>query len=275
MRCDAFLRVLVPLIGLAIPAMAQVAPDNAVLLDRLGRLERNLHSLQAQLARGGAPREIDIDSPTRIAPRAALPASAADSPPLSDTGTIEDRVDRLGDLTQQLTNQVELLDHQIAMTGQQLSRLQADVDLRFKQIPSSPPAAGGPDATLPPATIPNMGSGASAALDDQDPKALYDDAYARAQRGDYAAAEDRFRRFVDKFPKDRQASDARYWLGDIAYGRQEFRESALQFAEAYKKYPKHRKACEAYALLFSAHPSMPDRVRRAATADRQRLACQG
>ena len=33
-------------------------------------------------------------------------------------------------------------------------------------------------------------------------------------------------------------------------------------------------ACRTYALLFAEHPGMADRIKRAATGDKQRLGCK-
>ncbi|MGE5505615.1 MAG: tol-pal system protein YbgF [Actinomycetota bacterium] len=127
----------------------------------------------------------------------------------------------------------------------------------------------------------------------KEPQALYDEASKLLERGDYAGAERGFQAFVQQHPSHALAGNAHYWLGDIAYARKDFSNAAYLFAEAYKKYPKHGKApdmlyklgasfgqlgktkeaCKAYSLLFAEHPNMPDRIKRAANADKQKYSC--
>lgn len=129
----------------------------------------------------------------------------------------------------------------------------------------------------------------------KDPQSAYDAAYELAQKGDYDGAERGFQAFLKAYPTHTLAGNAQYWLGDIAFSqRKDFAQSAKLFGEAYKKYPKHTKApdmlyklgasfgqldmkdqaCRTYALLFAEHPGMADRIKRAATGDKQRLGCK-
>ncbi|MDO8605240.1 MAG: tol-pal system protein YbgF [Phaeospirillum sp.] len=129
----------------------------------------------------------------------------------------------------------------------------------------------------------------------KDAQGAYDEAYSLAQKGDYDGAERGFQAFLKQHPTHQLAGNAQYWLGDIAFSqRKDFAQSAKLFGEAYKKYPKHTKApdmlyklgasfgqldmkdqaCRTYALLFAEHPGMADRIKRAATGDKQRLGCK-
>lgn len=129
----------------------------------------------------------------------------------------------------------------------------------------------------------------------KDAQGAYDDAYSLAQKGDFDGAERGFQAFLKAYPNHQLAGNAQYWLGDIAFSqRKDFAQSAKMFGEAYKKYPKHSKApdmlyklgasfgqldmkdqaCRTYALLFAEHPGMADRIKRAATGDKQRLGCK-
>lgn len=129
----------------------------------------------------------------------------------------------------------------------------------------------------------------------KDPQAAYDEAYKLLDKGDYDGAERGFQGFLKAHPGHSLAGNAQYWLGDIAFSqRKDFSQSAKLFGEAYKKYPKHPKApdmlyklgasfgqlqmkdqaCRTYALLFAEHPGMADRLKRAATGDKQKLGCK-
>src|SRR5262249_20017866 len=83
------------------------------------------------------------------------------------------------------------------------------------------PTAGGALATLAPS---------------QTPRDEYDLAYGYVLRKDYALAEDAFHSFLSKYPNDRLAGDATYWLGESMFQRRRFRDAAEAFLNVSTKY---------------------------------------
>jgi tol-pal system protein YbgF len=316
----------------AVPALAQT--DTRALYDRLDRLERDLSILQSQAARGGGSTVV------------RSPAASDGSVAGNMASRLEDRINELEDITRQLTGKIEEANFKASQVAKQLERMQADNELRFKELeakgaaqPAQPqqgismPAPGATQPNGAPVLIPPKGVAANSAdnpgpapgpqtlgsMPDKDmkkalanqqaappappapaalpkdPQAAYDQAYTKAQNGDYDGAERDFQAFLKQFPNHQLAGNAQYWLGDIAFSqRKDFAASAKLFGEAYKKYPTHTKApdmlyklgasfgqldmkdqaCRTYALLFAQHPGMADRIKRAATADKQRLGCK-
>jgi tol-pal system protein YbgF len=103
--------------------------------------------------------------------------------------------------------------------------------------PGQPPrgaAAGGVLATLPPS---------------QTPRDEYDLAYGYVLRKDYALAEDGFRNFLSKYPDDRLAGDATFWLGESQFQRQRYRDAAEAFLNVSTKYESNAKAPDALLRL--------------------------
>ena len=74
-------------------------------------------------------------------------------------------------------------------------------------------------------------------------------AYGYILRKDYALAEDGFRGFLQKFPNDRVAPDAQYWLGESLFQRQRFRDAAESFLNVSTKYDTAAKAPDALLRL--------------------------
>jgi tol-pal system protein YbgF len=99
-----------------------------------------------------------------------------------------------------------------------------------------PPGAGGGNqmATLPPS---------------DSPKDYYDLAYGYILRKDYALAEDGFRTFLRKYPSDRMAPEAQYWLGESLFQRQRYRDAAEAFLNVSTKYESTAKAPDALLRL--------------------------
>jgi tol-pal system protein YbgF len=129
------------------PASAQY--DTRALYDRLDRLERDLGVLQQQNARGGS-------GPTVVRSPAAG-GSDSGSIPSSVAARLEDRIDQLEDQMRQLTGKLEEANFKTGQVAKQLDRMQADIDLRFKdmQAAQAPAQAGGQPQSL---TMPAAGA---------------------------------------------------------------------------------------------------------------------
>ncbi|HSV29487.1 MAG TPA: tol-pal system protein YbgF [Candidatus Omnitrophota bacterium] len=309
------------------PAHAQY-DNNRALYDRIDRLERDLQVMQQNVSRGGGGSTV-IRSP---AAGGGTTYSGAEPAPMPSgmAARLDDRVDMMEDQIRQLTGKIEEANFKAQQALKQMERLQADIDLRFKDLqagqgaaaqPQQPaiamPGPGAAPTLTPPKSLggnaadgtgPAPGPQVLGAMPEKDLKkalqqqpaapkdaqGMYDEAFAAAQRGDYANAERGFQAFLDANPKHQLAGNASYWMGDIAYMKKDYGTAASTFLEAYKKYPKHPKlpdmmykagsafgqmgkkkeACTAFGYLFKEHPDMPDRVKRAATAEKQKYECK-
>jgi tol-pal system protein YbgF len=81
------------------------------------------------------------------------------------------------------------------------------------------------------------------------PKDYYDLANGYMQRKDYALAEDTFRTFLRKFPSDRVAPDAEFYLGESLFQRQRYRDAAEAFLNVSTKYETTPRAPDALLRL--------------------------
>src|SRR5262249_55544299 len=115
--------------------------------------------------------------------------------------------------------------------------------------PTTPPV--GPNEQSPAAARNPGGAGTQVATlpPSDSPKDVYDLAYGYILRKDYALAEDGFRGFLKKYPSDRLAPDAQYWLGESLYQRQHFRDAAEAFLNVSTKYESTAKAPDALLRL--------------------------
>jgi tol-pal system protein YbgF len=97
----------------------------------------------------------------------------------------------------------------------------------------------------------------------QAPRDVYDLGYGYLLHKDYALAEDSFRDFLRRYPSDRLAAEAQYWLGESMFQRQNYRGAADTFLSLSKK--------------FEASPKAPDSLLRLgqslAALNEKELAC--
>ena len=110
----------------------------------------------------------------------------------------------------------------------------ADASLGAPMHPGAGPGAGAGLATLPPS---------------QNPKDEFDLAYGYVLHRDYALAEDSFRNFLSKYPSDRLAGDATFWLGESLFQRQRFRDAAEAFLNVSTKFEANPRAPDALLRL--------------------------
>ncbi|MBD1547327.1 tol-pal system protein YbgF [Roseibium aggregatum] len=82
-----------------------------------------------------------------------------------------------------------------------------------------------------------------------DPRADYDRAYSYAVNGQYKAAEEGFRAFIDTYPDDRLAANAQYWLGESLLAQRNYREAADAFLKTYTDHPGSEKSPDSLLKL--------------------------
>ena len=137
------------------------------------------------------------------------------------------------------------------------------------------------------------GASVAAASGPQSAKEAYDLAFASLQRKECEQAEMGFRQFLQSYPRDRQAVDATYWLGESYLQRQRYREAAEQFLKISRESPKATKApdsllklgmslnglgakeqaCATYAKVGVDYPSASNSVRQGIARERRRSGC--
>ncbi|PWT91006.1 MAG: tol-pal system protein YbgF [Proteobacteria bacterium] len=99
----------------------------------------------------------------------------------------------------------------------------------------------------------------------QTPRDEYDLGYGYLLRKDYAQAEDTLRDFLKRYPTDRMAADAQFWLGESMFQRQNYRDAASAFLDMSKKYEKHAKAPDALLRLGQSLAALHERELACAT----------
>ncbi len=285
-RSGGALRALSVLALIVFLGAAQAAAQNVdlrQLLDRIDRLERDIRTLNVQLARGG---------------NAPLPAPGVGGAVEPSGGSAVARIDaRLGAFDEELralTGLAETLSHRIDQVDDRLNKLVGDVDFRLGALekaaaaqaaqPTTPgaPLVSRAPSTSPVQTIrPDSGQGFATApqslgtipqsdldrlavppgteappapatveaatipaLPKGTPKEQYDFAIKLLFEQEFDQAETVLRAFLDAHPNDALASNAQYWLGETFYVRQDFSAAAKVFAEGYKKYQDGAKAAD-------------------------------
>jgi len=126
-----------------------------------------------------------------------------------------------------------------------------------------------------------------------DAQAIFAQAYDAMQAQDYAAARDGFQEFLDNYPDDPLANDARFWLADAAFAEGDYVQAANTFVKVYNTAPTGEKseetllklaivlrrldrpesACDALSRLDGRLDAMSEEFRERVDSERRRSGC--
>jgi len=148
---------------------------------------------------------------------------------------------------------------------------------------------------LPPAPDRQMGGTGVAAVQPSanSPREAFDAGVAYIRQKDYAAAEQTFRDFLQRFPSDRLAADANYWLGESLFNRRQYQDAAEAYLVVTTKYEtasrapdallrlgqslaairQKEMACASFAEVGRKYPRSSLTVKQAVEREQKRVGC--
>ncbi|MEJ0062146.1 MAG: tol-pal system protein YbgF [Alphaproteobacteria bacterium] len=123
----------------------------------------------------------------------------------------------------------------------------------------------------------------------------YDRAFSLLRNAEYDEAETAFKNFIEKNPQDKLIDNAKYWLGETYYVRNQHEAAAVAFADAYQAAPKgskapdsllklgmalgalgkHDDACTTLGEVKNKFPSAPATVKSRTDQEMKKLQCGG
>jgi len=232
----------------------------------------------------------------------------------SGGGVDQARIDSLETQIRALASQLEQLSGQVRQLSASGQR-RGDVSPAAAPPPysappafgqSQPPAGGFGSTTVTQGTgadpigrvissnTPQPASASSAlppSVDSGNPRELYETAYGYLLQQDYGAAEAAFDEFLRRFPQDRLAADAQYWLGETLYVQRRYKPAGQAFLAVIEKHKTSAKVpnsllklaqsldqlgqkdCGIFAELEGRYPNAPADVRVKARSLKQRQGC--
>lgn len=286
--------------------------DTGPLYDRLERLERDIRTLNTRLSKGGPP---------------PSPAAAGTADVRSTAGVGEHAIARfqvrLSALEEELrltTGKMEETTYLLDQIQQRLDKLAGDVDFRLgaiekelraasaRTLPKAPRVSVAPSqpgvrremlgtaapANLGTITESELRAAQSDLLPRKTPKERYTFAFGLLRQANYEQAEKAFKEFLRLHGDDPLAGNARYWLGETFYVREDFAEAAKIFFKNFQKEPrgpkgpdtllklgmsfaglnKKRDACAAYDKMMKDFPEIPANLAKTVARERQRSGCR-
>ncbi len=204
---------------------------------------------------------------------------------------------------------MDMIEHQIKTLDEKINLLNKDIDVRLKMIEGKPIESGGlgkeapkkkfdaPVAQDAPAAI--VGGAITKGDDLPEVKTktaeqVYQEGLDAVNAGKYDEAADKFTVFLTKFPDNKLAPNAQYWLGESFYGKKDYAKAAVAFAKGYEKYKdgnkgadnilklgmsmqmlgKKEEACTAFVNLPKEFPKAADNLKNKAAQLAKELGCK-
>lgn len=202
---------------------------------RLDRMEREMLTLSRSVYKGDVPPP-QINAPAGDAHMAAQ---------------MENRLNQLEDQLRRLTGMIEETGYRLRqlegkMTGSSASVTTQPVTAQPLQSADMMDAGQAATQPQPSFTVDNAPYQLGTITDTQNnqgtPAGLYDQAFSFLQSNDYASAQANFEKFIETYPDHDLAANAKYWLGETFYAREDYQAASRAFARSFKDHPDGQKA---------------------------------
>ena len=230
---------------ISMPTFADIKMD--ILNDKVTRLENDVNAIQRKI--------YTYTTNSSTSATDAIPHNAG----------IED-----------LYNKIEQIEFQQTQLEEKLTKLNADLDVRFNLLEKAPVKE-----------TPKPSSKETSQKD-------YDDAYSLMKKGKYKEAEQAFTKFMKDHPKSTLIGNANYWLGETYYARGLYEQAVGVFADGFTKYKNNSKAadnllklgltmnklnkkteaCTAFKTLPTEFPKADPALKNRAKAEAKKLSCK-
>lgn len=247
---------------------AQTGTPLYTLQEKIERIEHDLILVQQRVYKGPQAEEKASGS--------KLNADQADD--LLSRLTAQEQV------INELTERVEQLTHEVQQTSNQLKKINADIDVRFKLLEENKSSENKNELQDKKTTDKSITT----------PQEQYEAAYQLLREGKHVKAETAFLAFIKDNPKHDLAGNANYWLGETYYARGQYEQAAPIFAEGFTTYKNNSKApdnllklgltmhklgkkeeaCTAFSTLADEFPKANQNIKNRAKDEAKKLSCQ-
>ncbi len=267
------------------PAFAQFGGDASVLRQELDELKEDILVLQRQSYR-----------------------DKGDEASLNASGVVV-KVGEMDENLRQAIGKIDEMEFKIKQLSEKIDMINKDIDIRIKMIEgkpivdnsseevkmaekfAAPVASGAPkslvgDNVTKGSDLPPV-NGASA-------EEIYQKGMDALKANDNVLAEASFSSVLKRFPKDKLAGNAQYWLGESYYVRKDFTKAAVAFGKGVQNFKdspkgpdsllklgmsmqaldKKDEACAAYASMASEFPKADPDVLKKAKDAAKKLGCK-
>ncbi|MBE6451987.1 MAG: tol-pal system protein YbgF [Alphaproteobacteria bacterium] len=175
------------------------------------------------------------------------------------------KIGEFDETLRQTVGRVDELEFKIKSLNDRLDVMNKDFDVRFKMIEGKPIEGVGLamqtaetkkyDAPVAQGAPTSITGGAISKGDDlPDVKTktadeIYKQAMENMNAGKYSESAQQFTSLMTKYPDDKLAGNAQYWLGEVYYAQKDYTKAAVAFAKGLEKYKHGNKGADSLLKL--------------------------
>ena len=221
--------------------------DFNLLNERLNRIEAELADIQKSLYAGSSDENTESSKKGPISSRHEIRINKLENDFRKVTGQFEEIFFRLNQLQEKLDKLDSDINFRLSNTGNNQSiekRSTPETDTyAYPSNKSQIDASGGDTEIL--GTLKDSNKeidNMEFAKNFQTPESLYEYGKTALLNLNYEDAENAFKGFIEKYPKDNLVPEAYFWAGESLFVRQKYDESIFMYGQVIKKYKKNKKA---------------------------------
>lgn len=213
-------------------------------------------------------------------------------------------------IVRDMNGKIDTLEHSIKALEEKVNAMNNDIDVRFKLLEGKPITAADNAPATPKKFDTAVATGAPKSVLGDDistgnlknlqpeksmsAEQLYQRGLEALKAGRSAEAEQSFNLILEKFPTDKLAGNAQYWLGEVYYKDKNFARAAIAFGKGYEQYKdgakgadsllklgfsmeqlgKKDEACAAFTNLSTEFPKAEKTIIDKAAEQAQKLSCK-
>lgn len=257
---------------------------NQRLMDRLGRLERDLNLMEEQFYRkGGGDSKQSGGEDSGGQPKLEVRISDMEEQMRLLNGKLEERDFRVRNIESKLDKVLQDIDFRLNAIERKASN-NAAIDTQ----PQTPVQQDKPQQL-----VGKMEPATRESIAPLDAMGQYDKAFEYLRNADYEKAEISLRDFIAGNQQSDLISNAYYWLGETYFVRENYEKSAVNFLKGYQEKPqgnkaadnllklamsldklnKKKEACTTFAKLAKEFPNADKDIKDKTAAERKRIEC--
>ena len=180
-----------------------------------------------------------------------------------ENSELEVRFGHLDELVRSTAGRLDELEYKIKQLNEKIDLINKDIDVRMNLLEGKKiSASGGQQVDNSPKFLAPVANGAPKVLvgenianDELKPlkkptaSDIYQEGLKALKASEFAKAEENFNQVLKKFPNDKLAGNAQYWLGETYYVRKDYGRAAIAFAKGYQGYKNSSKAADSLLKL--------------------------
>ena len=219
------------------------------------------------------------------------------------------RVGEMDENMRKINGRLDEIEYKLKTFEERINMINKDIDVRISMIEGKPIKSSGagikePKEKFAPKVAENapkslLGAEIDKGTDlpsvpSKNAEQIYKEGLEYLKAKNYDKAEASFDSVLRRFPKDKLAGNAQFWLGEVYYSQGQYKEAAVAFGKVYKNYKDGLKgadgllklgmsmselknkdaACEAFMNMNSEFPKAEDRIKKKAAEEAKKLGCK-